>query len=63
MNETRTALTIGVIAKSLNCPLHKIEYLIRARSIQPVERAGHLRIFAPEVVNVLRKELDGRNDN
>jgi len=60
MSEARTALTIGVIAKVLDCPIHKIEYLIRARDIKAVERAGNLRVFSPDVLDVLKKELDGR---
>jgi hypothetical protein len=60
MSETRTALTIGVISKLLNCPIHKIEYLIRAREIQPMERAGNLRVFSSDVLDVLKKELEGR---
>jgi len=49
-------LTIGEIARRLNAPLHRIEYLIRARGIEPVQRAGILRIFSEEDFEVLAAE-------
>ena len=58
MTTETKALTLGVIAKELDCPIHKIEYLIRARRIEPVQRAGNLRVFSPSVLDVLRRELD-----
>ena len=56
--ELRQALTVGVLASECGCAIHQIEYLIRSRQIEPIQRAGNLRVFAPEVVDVLKSELD-----
>ena len=50
-------LTVGEIARQLNCPLHRVLYLIQSRQIKPLQRAGHLRIFGSDVVEALREEL------
>ena len=51
-------LTVGEVAKKVNCPIWQVQYLLRARDIKPIGRAGVLRLFAPGVVDVLRRELD-----
>ena len=56
MGETKL-LTVGEIAKQLNCPIHKVLYLIQSRQIKPFQRAGCLRIFGEDVVDMLRSEL------
>jgi hypothetical protein len=38
---TETLLTIGEIARRLGQALHRIEYVIRSRNIQPTSWAGH----------------------
>lgn len=38
--------TVGEIARRLGVPVHKIEYVIRARGITPCGRAGNLRVFS-----------------
>lgn len=53
------ALTVGVIAERLAVPIHRVEYLLRARDIAPVQRAGHLRIFDEGAVETLARELKG----
>ena len=60
--KTRRALTIGELARQLDCPIHKVEYLIISRNIKPVQRAGNLRIFPIEVLKLLRDELDRRKE-
>lgn len=55
--ETPQALTVGVLARECGCEAHQIEYLIRSRQIEPIQRAGNLRVFAPEVVDMLKDEL------
>ena len=57
--ETR-ALTVGRLAERLGVPIHRIEYLVRARDIRPVQRAGHLRIYDEQAEETLRKELAGQ---
>ena len=55
------ALTLGEIARRLNCPLHKIEYLLRTREIQPIQRAGNLRVFSEKSLGLLKAELENRD--
>jgi hypothetical protein len=62
-NRTATAPTIGSIARQLSAPIHRVEYVIKSRHIQPVSRAGSLRIFdedAVERVAVAIREIDAR---
>ena len=40
-----SALTVGEIARRLQVPLHRVAYVIRARGIEPVVRAGNARVF------------------
>lgn len=42
--------TIGRIATALGVPLHRVEYVIRSRNIQPTARAGSLRVFSKDDV-------------
>lgn len=51
-------LTVGQIAQQLKIPIWKCQYLLRSRDIKEIARAGNLRMFAPSVVDVLRRELD-----
>lgn len=55
------ALTVGRMANLLGQPIHRIQYLISSRSIEPVLRAGNLRVFSPETLDVLKKELGINN--
>lgn len=50
-------LTIGEIARRLNEPIHRIEYVIRARRIRPCGRAGNARVFGEESVEAISLEL------
>ncbi len=51
--------TIGEIARAAGQPLHRVEYLVRARSIAPVGRAGRLRVFSEETARTIVAELRG----
>ena len=51
------ALTVGEIAKRLGYPIHKIEYMIRSRNIQPIQRAGNLRVFSEKDFCFIKSEL------
>ena len=51
------APTVGEISRRLGEPLHRIEYIIRARTIQPASRAGHVRIFTEADVERIGSEL------
>jgi hypothetical protein len=46
----KSALTIGAIARELHEPIHRVEYAIRTRAIEPEAMAGHIRVFPPETV-------------
>ena len=50
-------LTIGEIARRLDCPTWRIQYFLDTRGIKPVCRAGVIRLFAPDVVDTLRAEI------
>ena len=50
------ALTIGEIAKRLDWPVHRVDYLIGSRGIEPMLRAGNLRVFGETIIDRLRSE-------
>jgi len=50
--------TIGRLAAKLNRPVHRIEYLIRSRGIEPAALAGNVRLFSEAVLPILRRELN-----
>ena len=52
-----TLTTIGEIARRLGVPIHRVEYVIRARRIRPSGWAGNARVFADETVDVIAREL------
>ena len=54
----KRALTTGEIARQLSCPVHRVRYLVKARNILPIERAGNLRIFPDDTVELLRAETE-----
>ena len=58
----KRALTVGEISRQLGSPIHRIEYLIRSRKIQPIERAGNLRVFSDKVLQILRNELEPKKE-
>lgn len=49
---------IGEIARRLQAPLHRVEYVIRSRGILPIARAGNARLFTEENVSQIRSELE-----
>jgi hypothetical protein len=46
----KAALTIGAIARELGEPVHRVQYVVKTRAIEPEAMAGNLRIFPPEAV-------------
>lgn len=50
-------LTVGELAEKLDCPIHKVQYLLTTRRIDPIRRVGGYRIFSPEVVERLKPEI------
>jgi hypothetical protein len=57
MPATECPPTIGVIAERLGRPLHKIEYIIKARKIWGIGRAGNARLFSEDDVRLIALEL------
>ena len=49
--------TVGEIARRLNQPLHRVEYVIRARGIRAVGVAGNARVFSDAAVDRIESEL------
>ena len=58
MLDENTIFTVGVIAERLRQPLHKVEYVIRARQIKPLGRAGNARVFSLAAVERISSELE-----
>jgi len=53
----KKALTLGELARRLGCEIHQAQYLVASRNIEPIQRAGNLRIFSEDVVQILKGEL------
>ncbi len=49
--------TVGEIARRLGEPVHRVEYIIRARGIRPSGRAGNCRVFTDADVAYMAAEL------
>lgn len=61
----KSALTAGAIARELSEPIHRVQYAIRTRRIEPESIAGNLRIFPPEAVDqiaAILREIDSQQD-
>ena len=52
------ARTVGLIAAELLVPVHRVQYIIRTRNIQPQCVAGNLKIFTKDDVARIRHELN-----
>jgi hypothetical protein len=50
-------LTVGDLVTALEQPIHKIEYLLSSRNIQPVQRAGRFRLYKHGVIDRLQHEI------
>jgi len=49
--------TVGTIANGLEEPLHRVEYVIRARNIKAIGKAGNSRVFSEAAVARIASEL------
>ena len=49
--------TVGEIARRLDEPLHRVEYVIRSRRIDEAGRAGNARVFSDVNVDFIAGEL------
>jgi hypothetical protein len=57
MTERLTLPTVGEIARRLGQPIHRIEYIIRSRRIEPCGRAGNSRVFSEDSVAAIAAAL------
>jgi hypothetical protein len=56
MIEAKPLPTIGDIARRRDLPLHRVQYVIRSRRIQPEGRAGNGRVFSDAAVEWISSE-------
>ena len=54
---TVAMLTVGEIARQLGVKIHKVEYVVASRNIEPAGRAGNLRVFTEADVKHIQSEL------
>ena len=58
MSECLSAVpTVGEIARRLGEPVHRVEYIIKARGIRPSARAGNCRVFSDADVDFIAAEV------
>ncbi|MGE5611208.1 MAG: hypothetical protein ACM359_18305 [Bacillota bacterium] len=50
--------TVGEIARRHNVPLHRVEYVIAARQIRPMGRAGNALVYSEKDVGLIGEELN-----
>ena len=51
--------TIGAIAETSGATQQQVDRVIRKLGIQPVARAGLVRVFSLEAVEQIRRQLNG----
>ncbi len=52
------AVTSGDIARALDEPLPRVRYVLDVRlRAQPIRRVGIVRLYAPNVLDLVRREL------
>lgn len=57
-----TLLTVGELARKLQQPAHRIDYIIKTRHIEPVGRAGGYRVFDDAACERIQAELAARRE-
>lgn len=62
LNETANFITAGTMAERLGVPIHKVQYVLRSRQIEPVGKAGVLRVYSEEQLAEVAANLDAIND-
>jgi hypothetical protein len=65
LRRPQTFWTVGRICTQLNEPLHRVEYAIKSRGIEPVGTAGNARVFEADQVEVIAsalREMDARRE-
>lgn len=49
-------ITVGTIAKRSGIPVHTCQYILRSRNIEPIGRAGILRVYDSSAVDLVLAE-------
>ena len=57
MSQPPLLLTVGEIARRLQTKVHRVEYVIRSRKVQPIGWAGHARVFSDASYTYIENEL------
>ena len=50
-------MTLVSLASEFKVPVHRLQYLVKSRQIQPAERVGNIRLFDETALERLRAEL------
>lgn len=59
MISVESVVTPGQIARKLGEPQHRIDYCLNSRRhIRPLRRAGIVRLYSPEAVEQVQRELE-----
>ncbi|MDB5322192.1 MAG: hypothetical protein JWN40_3823 [Phycisphaerales bacterium] len=56
-SKTDDLLTVGAIARETGQPLHRVRYALETYRIEPVQRAGILRLFSREDLPRIKSAL------
>jgi hypothetical protein len=57
MKQSQSLLTVGEIARRLEIQVHRVEYIIKSRKVQPIGWAGHARVFSSASYMHIESEL------
>jgi predicted transcriptional regulator len=58
MESNTSLLTVGAIARETGQPLHRVRYALESYRIEPLQRAGILRLFSREDLPRIKSALD-----
>lgn len=64
--QEKTFLTIGDICRETGAPAHRVKYAIDTYRIEPIGRAGVLRVFSRDQLLQIRSAMErisGRRDH
>lgn len=56
--QTNNFITAGTMAERLGVPIHKVQYILRTRQIEPAGKAGVLRVYSEEQLAEVAANLD-----
>lgn len=57
--------SIGDLMRECGCQLHRIRYVLRVLSIEPLHRIGNVRVYDERALNQVRakiREIAGRRE-